>query len=946
MRAAVAKTRDDATRRVLDVARTLLDDLHGADYVGPPLTLDSTLDQDLGLDSLARVELLQRLEQVFGVDLPDETLSRANTLRDLLAALRAGTVRSEHRPPSHAARIIAPSDEPAVRQRAPPRARTLPAVLEWHVEHHPDKLHIVCCEEGAEAPITYAKLWREAQAIAGGLQSRGVEPQHTVAVMLPTGPDYFIAYFGILIAGGIPVPIYPPARPVQIEEHVRRHTGILSNANTTLLITVPEARGVARLLESGVPSLRRVVTVKDLAEGDQLPSKVPYHAQDIALLQYTSGSTGQPKGVTLTHANLLANIRAMGQAVRVNVSDVFVSWLPLYHDMGLISAWLANFYFANPLVVMSPLRFLARPARWLWAIHQYRGTLTAAPNFAFELCARRIDEGELAGLDLSSLRFAANGAEPVNPDTLERFHARFAKFGLRADALAPVYGLAESTVALTCPPLGRGVVVDHIQRERFVREATAVPADRDDPNPLQFVACGHPLPGFEVRVVDATGREVGERVEGRLEFKGPSATHGYYRNPQETARLFHGDWLDSGDRAYIAAGDVYITGRVKDIIIRGGRNLYPHEIEAAVGEVPGVRKGCVAAFGSADPDSGTERLVVLAETRETKAADLAILRANVNNAVSSLLGEPPDDVVLTPPHTVLKTSSGKIRRAASREAYEQGTIGAPARAVWWQIVRLVLTAAIPRARSAWRVIKDVGYATYVAALFCLIGPVMWLLTALTPRPNWVWRMNHLAARLLLWLARIALRVEGLDNLSARKPRVLVANHASYLDGLVLLAALPHPGRFVAKRELREQLLAGIYLRRLGTEFVERFEIGESVDDAHRLAREAPGNDALVFFPEGTCRRLPGLLPFHLGAFIVAVEQRLPVVPIAIRGTRSILRPEQWFPRRGAVTVVIGAPVLTHADADDAFAGALEVRTAARVKILAHCREPDLEDISL
>src|SRR3972149_1955125 len=274
----------------------------------------------------------------------------------------------------------------------------------------------------------------------------------------------------------VPVPIYPPVRLSQIEDHMRRHVMILANAGASFLITVPEAKPVALLLRSQLDTLKSVITAGELADSGARPALPEIFANDIAFLQYTSGSTGNPKGVMLTHANLLANIRTMGQVVQANASDVFVSWLPLYHDMGLIGSWLASVYFGFPLVSMSPLAFLARPQRWLWAIHRHRGTLSAAPNFAYELCLRKIDERDLEGLDLSSWRYAFNGAEPVSPDTITGFQRRFAKYGLRPEAVAPVYGLAESTVGRALQPPGRGPVIDRIQREPFMQSGQALPA--------------------------------------------------------------------------------------------------------------------------------------------------------------------------------------------------------------------------------------------------------------------------------------------------------------------------------------------------------------------------------------------------------------------------------------------------------------------------------------
>ena len=264
----------------------------------------------------------------------------------------------------------------------------------------------------------------------------------------------------------------------------------------------------------------------------------------------------------LTHANLLANIRAMGRATEVTSEDVFVSWLPLYHDMGLIGAWLGSLYHGCRLVIIPPLSFLARPERWLWAIHTHRGTLSASPNFGYDLCCRRLSDEVLAGLDLGSWRLAFNGAEPVSPETIAAFARRFTSFGFKPEAATPVYGLAECSVGLTFPPLGRGPLIDRVRRADLGEEGIATPADEDEAA-LQFVSCGRPLSGHQIRIVDEAGREIPDRRQGRLQFKGPSATSGYFRNPEKTQSLFQGDWLDTGDLAYSAQGEVYITGRVK-----------------------------------------------------------------------------------------------------------------------------------------------------------------------------------------------------------------------------------------------------------------------------------------------------------------------------------------------------------------------------------------------
>jgi 1-acyl-sn-glycerol-3-phosphate acyltransferase len=664
----------------------------------------------------------------------------------------------------------------------------------------------------------------------------------------------------------------------------------------------------------------------------------PAAPDDVAFLQYTSGSTGQPKGVVLTHANLLANIRAMGNAIQVDSTDVFVSWLPLYHDMGLIGAWLGSLFYAVPLALMSPLSFLSRPSRWLQTIHRHRGTLTAAPNFAYELCLNKIQGKDLEGLDLSSLRLAFNGAEPVSPTTVRNFCERLGPYGFRPQALAPVYGLAEAAVGLAFPPLGRSPVIDRIRRAPFTSSGRAIPADSSETDALEFVSCGQPLPGYQIRIVDAAGRELPERRQGRLEFKGPSATRGYHHNAAATEQLFDGQWLDSSDLAYIAKGEIYMTGRVKDVIIRGGRNIYPVELEEAAGDIPGIRKGCVAVFGSPDPETGTERVIIVAETREQDHAELATLQKKVQDIASDILGMPPDDVVITGPHSVLKTSSGKIRHAAVRERYEQGKLGKKPKALWFQLLRLVVASWRPQLRRAGQRLAGLGYALYTKTVFWLLAPPTWIAVMLLPPRRWRWAVMRYSARSLFHLTRVPIEVSGIQNWSWDRPCVIVANHASYLDGVVLVACLPGEFSFVAKAELASQFIAGHFLRRIGAVFVERFDMQRGVTDARRLEKTVGAGQSLMFFPEGTLTRMPGLLPFHMGAFVAAAEAGIPVLPVSIHGTRSILRSGSWFPHRGDVSITIKRPLMP---LGKDWSAAVKLRDRVRDELLSDLDEPDL-----
>jgi 1-acyl-sn-glycerol-3-phosphate acyltransferase len=894
--------RQRVEQAVVDIVGELVAELGGGARGRGVVHLDDSLDRTLALGSLERVELLVRLDAALGVRLPDSVMVAADTPRDLAAALLAA---------QPAQLEPAPGPRPSLPEGrvAPASVSTLVEALRWHAEATPERVHIYLREEdGHERPITYGTLWARATAVAAGLRERGAAPCERVALMLRTEEAFFSAFFGALLAGGIPVPIYPPFRLDRIEEYARRQVGILRNAEASRLLTFPEAERVAGLLRARVPSLDEVVSVDRVARPDGITPRLRPAPDDPALIQYTSGSTGEPKGVLLSHANLLANIRAIGEAIALGPEDVGVSWLPLYHDMGLIGSWLATLHFGIPIVILSPVAFLSRPARWLWAIQAHRGTVSAAPNFAFDLCVRKVADDEVRGLDLGSWRLAFNGSETVSPDTIERFTRRFEAHGFRAEAMCPVYGLAEASVALCVPPLRRPPRVDRVDRRRFEQAGEAWPASTEQPGQLRFVSCGRPLPRHEVRIVDGSGRPLHDRVQGRVEFRGPSVTAGYFRNPEATRAALDDGWTDSGDLGYWADGELFLTGRRKDVIIKAGRNLHPQEVEEVVGDVPGIRKGCVAAFGVVDPTIGTERLVVAAETREVAPAAWEALRAAAVEHVVAVLGVPPDTVVICGPGSVLKTSSGKIRRAATREAYARGELGQRRQSAARQWIRL--TAADLAARLS-RVAGHAGrlaFTTYVGALLLPALAALWGLMLVMPRGRPADRFVRGWCRVMLALAGCRLRVEGLEHLRGTAPVVLAPNHSSYIDVATLLAALPVDFRFIAKRELLATPVVGAVIRKVGHLAVERADLSQSIADAERISAALRSSTSLIVFPEGTFRRAPGLRPFRLGAFKAAVEAGRPVVPVAIRGTREILPADSWLLTPGLVTVTLGAPI--------------------------------------
>jgi 1-acyl-sn-glycerol-3-phosphate acyltransferase len=432
--------------------------------------------------------------------------------------------------------------------------------------------------------------------------------------------------------------------------------------------------------------------------------------------------------------------------------------------------------------------------------------------------------------------------------------------------------------------------------------------------------------------------ELPDRQEGQLQFRGPSSTSGYYRNPEATKTLFDGEWVNTGDRAYLSEGTLFLTGREKDIIIRGGRNISPYELEQAVGDLAGIRRGCVAVFGSRDAAAGTERVVVLAEMRDKDNSRHDDLKRMINELAVGLIGAPADDIVLAPPGTVPKTSSGKIRRVAAREFYERGPSAVTGGAVWLQFARLVFAGAAPQLRRGLRTAGGALFALRAYIVFAVLIPFAILGSLFLPVKS-CWNVGRNVSRLFLFLAGIPVLVKGEENLAVETSMVLAVNHTSYLDALVLLAVLEYRGyAFVAKREFQDNFAMRALLSGFGTQFIERFDIAKSAAHANELAEAAKRGISLVVFPEGTLKRNTGLMDFRTGAFQAAAQAGIPVVPVALRGIRSVLRDGTWYLRRAPVSVTIGAP-LAPVGAD--WAAAVKLRDAVRAEILKSCGEPDL-----
>ena len=972
--------RSAVRERVLEVIRGLLDEL-GSQGALPILNANSQLDRELGLGSLERVELLARLETAFELRLPDRVASEANTPEDLARAILAapGTnAEAEETRSALRASVTVQKLHRAVTDDGVFAAETLIDVLRYRATHDAERNHLMITEEADEGErnltLTFGELYAAGNRCAAELARRGVPAGGRVALMLPTSRAFFVSYAGILLAGAIPVPIYPPFRADRIEEYAARQSAILNNAEVCLLLTFRQAEAVAKLLRPRVRSLTSVVDAEKLIDAaDKAPPPSPgvsplhvtgsraRQGSDIALLQYTSGSTGDPKGVMLTHSNLLANMRAIGEAVQLGPDDVGISWLPLYHDMGLIGAWLTLLHFGTPLAVMSPLAFLTRPERWLQAFHKHRGTIAAAPNFAYELCVRKIADKDIQGVDLSSWRAALNGAEPVNPETLERFAERFASYGFRREAQLPVYGLAEAALGVTIPPLNRGPLVDRVERETFAAQGRAVPASPEDDTAISFVSSGGALPRHEVRIVDERGEEIADRTEGFLWFRGPSATSGYYRNPKATEALLPRGpaaapdeyaWVNSGDRAYRADGEFYVTGRVKDIIIKGGRNLYPHEVEELAARAEGIRKGCIVAFGLTDEGAGTEKLVVVAETRERDAARRSALASAVTDLVSRGLGLPPDRVELIPPGSIPKTSSGKLRREETKQLYLAGTLSASRAPAWLQIARLGTSSMWRNAsREILGGIKrglEILYGLYFGVVFFLWIVPTWVMVQFIKDHKKAGRFTSSALKVLFPLVGCAVRVVGKEHMETPGAKIYASNHTSYFDVLPLMLGLGVPYRFVAKMEVGRMPFIGTFLKQMGHLKFERSDPESRLRQAQEIEEFLRHGESVFVFPEGTFTGEDGVRPFQLGAFKAAVATGAPIIPVSLAGTRRFLRDGTYLPRPTDVTITLSPPIYpstaanksTSVDSTD-WHELIRLRDATRAAIGHHAGEPIL-----
>ncbi len=509
-----------------------------------------------------------------------------------------------------------------------------------------------------ETPLPYALLASSARRAATALARAGVGPGDRVALVSSTSPGFLLALFGAWRAGAVPVILPLPHRVSTLAETVDGIRQRLDHVDARCAVV---ADAFADLVADGLGTDRPVLTCGQLAaERSATTGPAPADADGLAYLQFTSGTTGPPRAVALTHRQMLTNAAVCCERFRLERDrSVHVSWLPLHHDMGLISA-LAAMAYRIPLVLMPPEEFLSRPDSWVDALSRYRATSTVAPDFAYGLAARGMRLRPRA-LDLSALQVCGDGAEPIRATAVEQFLEAGAAHGLRPEAVTPMYGLAEATLAVTMGEVPRRIVWDHVSREGLEAGGTARPVPPDAPDARTLAVCGHPVPGVRVEIRGPDGKPLADREVGEIRVHSPALMRGYWSDPEATAEAVRDDWLHTGDLGYRTPDGLVVCGRVKDMIIVAGRNLYPEDYEHVAAKVEGVRPAC-AAFAM----PGTERMAVAVEPAKgvTDHADLA---ERVMTRLKEQLGHAPDKVLVLEKGTIPRTSSGKVQRGRCRD---------------------------------------------------------------------------------------------------------------------------------------------------------------------------------------------------------------------------------------------------------------------------------------
>jgi acyl-CoA synthetase (AMP-forming)/AMP-acid ligase II len=554
---------------------------------------------------------------------------------------------------------------------------TLSAAIEELAGRFPDYECLTLVDRrGGEERTTLSSLWARGKSAQALFESHGLRPGDHAVLILPTGSDLISSYFGVIVAGGVPAVMAGPSNRISDHSLYVSFLGrVLAKSGARFVLC--DENLAAMLRDAGSDALAGAVVLSrsqivDL-DSSAFPATVAVTADDIATIQYSSGTTGVPKGVMLTHRAMLSYLRLLRDGAGFRPEDVNVNWIPLYHDMGLFGAFLLPLLCGFGAVLIPTMEFLRSPVLWFWALHRYRGAVSWAPNFAYSLCAKRIQDEDLEGLDLSSWRMAFSASEPVLAHTIENFEKRFAPYGYHAETMTPSWGMAETVMAVAAHPIGEKPVWECVDRDVLAARQIAKPvANPKADGGTTIVATGRALPHVKLQIRDPeTGERLPDRHVGQLWVSGSFLFKGYKNDPELTARMLRDGWFDTGDRAYLVDLDLYFVSREKDLIVIGGEKYAPHDVEEVINTVAGVRQGCAVAFGVMNAETGTEDLGAVVETKLEEEGALADLGRALRREVIRSLGLAIRHLHLVPPGGIEKTTSGKLARSATRARYPE-----------------------------------------------------------------------------------------------------------------------------------------------------------------------------------------------------------------------------------------------------------------------------------
>ncbi len=551
---------------------------------------------------------------------------------------------------------------------------TFSDLLKTHYETTPGKVSVIILQGGQpDRPVSYRELVQGASGYIKTYVENDIQPGEVVLLILQHGIDLLYAYFGAVMHGAIPS-IMPFLTEKLLPERYRADlAALVSVTQPTAIVTYRDFEAEVRAaLKPGEDSVKAVI-VSDKVEGACLPNFGSFgglkrRPEDIALLQHSSGTTGLQKGVALSHQSVINQLTDYGKAIRLRDSDVFVSWLPLYHDMGLIACWLMPILLGYPLVIMSPFEWIRAPYRLFQAVSRYKGTLSWLPNFAYNFCAQKIRDRDLEGVDLTTWRAVSNCSEPMRWESQNAFSERFKHLGLRPEAMTTCYAMAENVFAVTQGGINSPVIFEDIDRDSLQIEKIARPGVAGKPV-TRMLGAGKSIPNTKVSILDSKGHTLPDRHVGEVALKSNCMLSGYYHRPDATEKAFINGWYLTGDFGYLVEGELYITGRKKDLIIVGGKNIYPQDLELLAYEVPGVHAGRASAFGVFNESTGTEDVVLVAEVDSSEQVEQQKIADGIRVAVTRGSAVALRYVHLVGKHWLVKTSSGKTARAANREKF-------------------------------------------------------------------------------------------------------------------------------------------------------------------------------------------------------------------------------------------------------------------------------------